>query len=58
MMIPAIVIAFTGLLRGINNFAGPVGHDDVLPLPQYAEARLLQGPDRVEMIDSGQPGHR
>jgi hypothetical protein len=34
-----------------------VRHDDMLALTHNAKARLLQGPDRVQMIDAGDFWH-
>ena len=40
-----------------RNNANPVGHDDVLALPNDEEAGFLKSLDRIEMVDAGDFRH-
>ena len=46
-----------GVVRWNGNFADAVGHDDMLTLAQNSEACLLQGPNSLGMINTGQLSH-
>src|SRR5262245_46345249 len=46
-----------GVVPGDGDLTGPVGHHDVLALPDNPEPRLLQGADRILVVDAGNLGH-
>src|SRR5439155_26248165 len=46
-----------GIVSRNGHHADTVSHDDVLALPRDAEARLLQGANRVQVVDARQLRH-
>jgi hypothetical protein len=46
-----------GIMAGNRKKPHTVRHDDMLALARNAKTRLLQGPDRLQMIDAGEFWH-